>query len=149
MPLDKDSDTRIVSEYPQIKALDAPSNCPDNVARIFIEAQDNARRSNWDSAGMGARRTLELATRKLREGDKKFADETLWKRIDILASDHDITPAMREWADAIRLDGNEANHDDDAFDENKAKALISFTETFLLYAFTLPAMVEARKPEPE
>jgi len=104
---------------------------------------DALKRKNWNSAGMMFRRTLELATRKL---DESLSGKTLAKRIDILGEKNLITPAMKDWAHAIRLDGNDAAHDDEDFDAQTATALQSFTETFLLYAFTMPAMVASRQP---
>lgn len=51
---------------------------------------------------------------------------------------------MQEWAHAIRLDGNEAAHEEEPFDKETCEALKSFTELFLMYAFTLPGMLAER-----
>jgi hypothetical protein len=45
---------------------------------------------------------------------------------------------MKEWAHQIRLDANDATHDPEEF----SKKLQVFTEMFLTYAFTLPAMLQ-------
>ena len=89
------------------------------------------------------RRTLELATLHL---DRELASKKLASRIDALAERQLLTPAMREWAHIIRLDGNAAVHEEEDIDEESANALKNFTEVFLLYTFTLPAMVSKRKP---
>lgn len=41
----------------------------------------------------------------------------------------------------IRLEGNEAAHEEEQFTQEKATPMKEFTELFLLYAFTLPARV--------
>ena len=56
---------------------------------------------------------------------------------------------MKDWAHAVRLDGNDAVHEEQPFGEDDAKQLASFTEIFLLYAFTLPGMLEVRKNKAE
>jgi hypothetical protein len=53
------------------------------------------------------RKVLDIATR-----DLSFDPGVPPERIDRLAADHQITPAMQEWAHIIRLDGNDAVHDD-------------------------------------
>ena len=70
----------------------------------------------------------------------------LLNRIDVLEAKHAITPAMKDWAHLIRLDGNEATHGDN-FDENSGTQIQSFTELFLIYAFTLPTRVAEATPE--
>ena len=53
---------------------------------------------------------------------------------------------MKDWAHAIRLDGNEATHEEDEdFTADKAREMKDFTELFLIYAFTLPARIKASK----
>ena len=127
--------------YPQSPEVLAPEHTPENIARFYKQAQDALRRKNFDSAGAMCRKTLDVATKSLDstlKGDLK-------PRIDKLAETHKITPAMKEWAHVVRLDGNEAVHDEEPFGEEDAKQLASFTELFLLYAFTLPGMLAARQ----
>lgn len=52
---------------------------------------------------------------------------------------------MKNWAHIIRIDSNGAVHSDEEFTQEEAEEILNFTELFLLYAFTLPAMVESRK----
>ena len=88
--------------------------------------------------------SLELATKHL---DSSLANKRLAERIDALADKELVTPAMKKWAHIIRLDGNEAAHEDEDIDQATATALKNFAEVFLLYAFTLPAMVAKREAE--
>nr|WP_275348127.1 DUF4145 domain-containing protein [Xenorhabdus bovienii] len=60
-----------------------------------------------------------------------------------------LTSDMAEWAHIIRLDGNESVHTDEEFTEQKAKSILDFAEMFLMYAFTLPGMVKARRAQEE
>jgi hypothetical protein len=54
-----------------------------------------------------------------------------------------ITADIRQWADHVRIVGNEALHDPDDFTESDAKSLRYFTEMFLRYVFELPGKVKA------
>ena len=84
------------------------------------------------------RRVLDIATKSLAP-DKK--DGTLYNRIVHLEKSGKITPELRDLADRIRLDGNEAVHEEN-FDVTKVTQLQEFTYLFLLYTFSLPKLVE-------
>jgi len=88
------------------------------------------------------RKSLDVATREKAPG---AAGKTLVKRIDALAVDGLITTDMRDWAHEIRLGGNEAAHEDEPFEAADADRLYKFTDAFLRYAYTLPALVKANK----
>ena len=66
-------------------------------------------------------------------------------RIDALATKGVITQDLREWAHQIRLDGNDAVHDEDPFKKEEAEELLDFTELFLTYVYTLPGRLAAKK----
>ena len=89
------------------------------------------------------RRVLDIATKSLAPEKK---DVTLYNRIVHLEKTGKITPELRGLADQIRLDGNEAVHEEN-FDETKVAQLKEFTHLFLLYTFTLPKLVEMAKGE--
>ena len=55
---------------------------------------------------------------------------------------------MKEWAQHIRLEGNDAVHGPDDYTEKDAKDLHTFAEMFLTYAFTLPEMLKKANPPP-
>lgn len=50
---------------------------------------------------------------------------------------------MKDWADHVRVEGNDALHDPEEFSEDDAKPLRLFTEMFLRYMFELPGEVAA------
>ena len=141
--LTKAKHIRLGSMWPRSDKKKGPADTPEKVAAAYDEASESLKRGNWNSAGMMFRRALELATLQL---DRGLAGKKLAARIDALAEANKVTPSMKEWAHIVRLDGNAAVHEEEEIDENTANGLQSFTETFLIYAFTLPAMVKARKP---
>jgi hypothetical protein len=134
---------QLLDHWPKSTETAAPANTPEKVASAYLDGVDSLNRKRWSSAGMMFRRALELATL---QADRSFAGKPLAARIDALAKANLVTPAMKEWAHIVRLEGNVAVHEEEEIDEATAKALQSFTETFLMYAFTLPAMVAERKP---
>ncbi len=136
---------KVVEVHPKPQRITAPEHVPDAMARDYKEAMDSLRRGKWTSAGIMFRRVLERSTLELEPDGEDFSKKTLRERIDALAEQYAITPAMKEWAHIIRLEGNEAAHGA-TFDEPSTKQLQEFTELFLIYAFTLPARVaEARQ----
>jgi len=91
---------------------------------------------------MAFRTCLDQALRHLHPEGKG----TLARRIDGLPVEIGVTPSMKQWAHEIRALGNEAAHEDEPFDEEATEDLQSYTEVFLMYAFTLPGMLAARHP---
>ena len=85
------------------------------------------------------RKSLDVSTKIVSPSDK---DLTLFKRINKLVEAGLLTTAMGDWSHEIRLDGNDAVHDEEPETEADAKACRRFTEAFLTYAFSLPALVQ-------
>ena len=135
-----------LSVHPTLHPTDAPTHVPKHIAREFEEAIDNLQRKNWTSAGMMFRRVLQRATSSLAPKGTDFRNMRLVARIDALEEKRSITPAMKAWAHNIRVEGNDATHEEDEeFSEQRARGMKDFTELFLIYAFTLPARIEASK----
>ncbi len=132
----------IESIYPMAGEHKAPPHAPSSVERVFIQAKDNLSRHQWEAAGAMYRKALDIATKE-KAPSKKGGN--LASRIDHLAKEGVITEAMQGWAHAIRIDGNEAAHEDEAIDEATATDLHAFTELFLMYAYTLPGMMQERR----
>lgn len=134
----------IITAYPEPKAIKAPADIPDNVRGAFLSGLDNlGRRGGANAAGAMFRRSIELAARKIDPNTPATAN--LKVRIEKLP-DTVITPAMKEWAQHIRLEGNDAVHGPDDYTEQDAKDLHTFAELFLTYAFTLPEMLKKANP---
>ncbi|WP_234419135.1 DUF4145 domain-containing protein [Sphingomonas sp. EC-HK361] len=124
----------------------APDNVPANIQSFFLQGVESYRSQRWDAAGSMFRKTLDIATKALFPSERS---STLYKRITSMVGSGLLTSAMGDWSHEIRLDGNEAVHDDEPETEADALAALKFTEAFLTYSFTLPAMVEANRAKRE
>ena len=124
----------------------APKYTPDPIAKDFKEGLRCLRRGDFNAAGMVFRKALQRATTALAKAhsmDPFESKTTLHRRINALAKDGHLTDSMRDLATAIRLDGNEAAHEEDQdFDKDAATQIQEFTELFLIYAFNLPERVK-------
>jgi hypothetical protein len=132
---------RIVETWPKFVAH-CPADVPANVESFYNQGLENLAAGRWDAAGAMFRKSLDVAT-KIIAPDKR--SKNLYTRINELVSEGVLTTAMGEWSHEIRLDGNDAVHDEEP--ETEADATISqrFTEALLTYSFTLPAMVEENR----
>ena len=93
---------------------------------------------NWDAAGSMFRKALDTGLAA------KFPEikGTLFARIGEAAAQSKLTPELAEWSHQIRLDGNDAVHDDVPFSKDDAERLQAFTHLVLLYLFSLPGMLD-------
>jgi hypothetical protein len=119
-----------------------PDGVPSNVEKFYVQGLENMAAARWDAAGAMFRKSLDVAT-KLIAPEKR--SKTLYARINELVAEGRLTDAMGEWSHEIRLDGNDAVHDEEPETEQDANITQGFTEAFLTYTFTLPAMVEANR----
>ena len=87
------------------------------------------------------RRVLDRSTLAISEDAESMRKKNLKRRIEILADQQKLTPDLKGLAHLLRLEGNDAAHDDEEFDETRAKQMGEFAELFLIYAFTLPERV--------
>ena len=135
----RSSNFSVVEVWPKVTELGAPLHTPANVERRFIEGEDAFQRRRWNSAVAMYRSALDIST-------KAFAGVpaglTFYKRLIWLHENHLITEQMKDWADHVRVEGNEALHDPEDFEEEDAAPLRLFTETFLRYVYELPGEVE-------
>lgn len=138
------SGARLLAIYPPIRQSMAPDHVDESVAKIFVQAEDARARGQYHTAGMGLRKTLDIA---LKVFDPSLKGD-LKPRIDALAGKHDLTPAMRDWAHQVQLLGNEAAHEHEEPTKADIEAMAAFTETLLKYLFTLPAEVKVRSAKP-
>jgi hypothetical protein len=138
--LNKSSRFKIRSTFPVRSAAKAPEHVPDGVARAVVEGGENLADGRYTSAVAMFRRAIDIATRA-------FSTEvTAWKlekRIDKFSDEGLLTKDMRIWAHKIRLEGNEAIHEDAEPTAEQATELQLFTQLLLVYMYTLPAKVQA------
>lgn len=128
---------KVLNQWPA-STMAPPDNVPANTGRFYVQGLENLRAERWDAAGAMFRKALDVATKQLADELKSL---TLFKRIEALFKAGRITEAMRDWSHEIRLDGNDAVHDEEPETPEDAAATQKFTEAFLTYTFSLPAMV--------
>ncbi|HDR9877483.1 TPA: DUF4145 domain-containing protein [Burkholderia cenocepacia] len=87
------------------------------------------------------RRCLEIA---LKAHSPDIEAWKLEKRIDKLAAERKITDDMKTWAHRVRLDGNDALHEEEEFTKESATELMEFTSLLLIYLYTLPEKIRLR-----
>jgi hypothetical protein len=133
----------IITTYPKPESLQSPPDVPAPVRAAYLSGLDNlGRKGGANAAAIMFRRAIEVATKAVNPTASK--GDNLKKRIESLPSDI-ATPAMKEWAQHIRLDANDAAHEEVEYSAEDAKRLHIFAEMFLTYAFTLPAMLKKAK----
>ena len=143
-----DEGYEIVCVYPRRPKTDAPDHVPSEIAQDYKEAMDSLRRQNWTSAGVMFRKALQRATSAICPDSVNFRNEPLAKRIDVLAGHHKLTPAMKDLAHLIRVEGNTAVHgEEEVFTEEEASQMQEFSALFLIYTFTLPERVRQAREE--
>lgn len=132
----------VVDVQPKANPTEIPAYLPPNVAKAFKEGCDVLKIA--PNAACGAfRRALELALKDL------SPDIDAWKlekRIDKMATEGKLTSALRDWAHKLRLDGNQAVHEEDVT-QSEAKEVESLARFVLMYLFTLPESVKRAQGE--
>ena len=133
-----------VDFYPEPETPEIPEHLPENVNTYYLEAV-NSVKSAPNAAGMMFRKTLDTGLKKIDPGAKG----NLLARIKSAADSGKITQDMADWADRIRLDGNDAAHEEDPFTPQQAEELHLFTRLVMMYLFSLPGMLEEWKTKTE
>lgn len=128
--------------HPKPESPEAPQHLPENVEKFFLQAVEN-KKQNFDAAGAMYRKSLDVGLKE------KFPDikGNLKSRIEKAAKKGAITTELGKWAHHIRLEGNDASHDEDPYSDEEVVELHRFTELVLMYLFTLPGMLEEAKGE--
>ncbi|EPB6104899.1 TPA: DUF4145 domain-containing protein [Yersinia enterocolitica] len=131
----------LIDTYPSKQCFSAPKSTPERAAKFFMEAKDDFARGRYETSAINCRKVIDIATKhlQLKEEDK------LVRRISALREIGLITQEMADWAHIVRIDTNGAVHSDEKFTEDEVDELLKFTEVFLTYSFTLPAMVKAKR----
>lgn len=128
--------------WPAVPGPEIPELIPPEVARIYLQAERNFPiEGNEEAAGTMYRKALDVG---LKLYDPNVGG-LLKARIAELVKQNKLTPSLGEWADQIRLLGNDTAHDIDQPTREELTALRSFSDLVLRYLFTLPEMVKARK----
>ena len=131
----------IEETWPRFSA-DCPDHVPNNVESFYNQGLENLAVGRWDAAGAMFRKSLDVSTKSLAP---EHRSESLFKRINKMVDAGQLTSAMGDWSHEIRLDGNDAVHDDEPETEVDASTTQKFAEAFLTYAYTLPEMVKINR----
>jgi len=126
--------------HPPGEATSVPAFVPKSVAIAFKQAVESRKSGHYDAAGAMYRKALDVALKNIDPAVKGL----LRDRIDKLAAANKLTPSLKDWAHEIRLDGNEASHEEDPFTKPEAEEMHAFMELVLTYLFTLPEQVKLR-----
>ena len=133
-----------VAFYPPPETPEAPEHMPKNVLAYYLEAVANVK-TGPNAAGAMFRKSLDVGLRYIDGGAKGL----LVKRIDNATKAGKLTPELAEWAHQIRLEGNDATHDEDPYTQEEAADLHSFCELVMQYLFTLPGILKEMRDKPE
>lgn len=138
------SDGKRIQFYPNnMKTAEIPEHLPDSVKEELLTAEDlflqvKAKPHFIKPAGNAYRSTLERALCELAENDSRAK---LNKRIEKLFEDGKLTKDLRNFALHIRTLSAEASHTYNDFTLDELEELRLFSQLFLQYTFTLPAMI--------
>lgn len=127
---------------PPIPMNRAPENVPPAIATAFVDGLDILATKKWTPAAGSFRTALDRATKLLWPGAREDMPFKLDKRLKALQHSLGLPQPMLDWADGIRVVGNEI-HELDDISEADAMDAAHFTETLLTYMFTLPERVKA------
>ena len=149
----EDYDWKVIKRYPKQPPVKAPEHTPDNIANFFRQARHSYQTAiahmgreapvGFDSSVIMCRKVLETSCKHIHPK----GSGNLKKRIDTLADQHIITPAIKDWATEIRGIGNETAHEEAPINKRTATDIINFTEMFLMYIFTLPGQLAERRQQ--
>lgn len=143
--IERASGLGVIEEYPKPQSIEAPQYLPDNLQSFFVQAAHGLNDGNLDASAMMSRKVLEVAVKRLNPS----GSGNLYRRIEKLHELGLITDDLKDWAHIIRDDGNEAAHEEEPVSSDFADELLSFTELFLMYTFTMPEMVKSKKGQSE
>jgi hypothetical protein len=146
---------QVIKIYPTAaRPEDLPDHVPDAIAAPYEQACRSLHVNDYDLAGMGFRKSLDVATKHaIRQySPSTSADSVLkqsfQKRINFLHENQIITTDLRHWADLVRVEGNDAAHEEHPFTSDQAYQIHHFARVFLMYVFTMPKMVEIYRSAP-
>jgi Domain of unknown function (DUF4145) len=116
-----------------------PDNWPEPVGRFWLQAKRSCTASNWDAAAVMTRSAMQLALR-----DKGAQGANLKKEIEHLANEGLLPPLMKEWADVLRVLGNDSAHptpEQAATSSRDAQDAMKYLDFLLEYLYDLPDQI--------
>ncbi|WP_244141526.1 DUF4145 domain-containing protein [Burkholderia gladioli] len=142
----EDKGVRIGRIWPETVESVTPEHVPPAASKAYEQGARCLSRGDFTPAAAMYRRCLEIAL-------KNFSpDIDAWKlekRIDKLEASGLITKDLKTWAHRVRLDGNDALHEEEEFTRESATELEEFTRLLLTYLYTLPERIRQRLEKEE
>ncbi|TIR23972.1 MAG: DUF4145 domain-containing protein [Mesorhizobium sp.] len=121
-----------------------PNHIPQDVGKALTQAETNFLQAGHEEAAATMyRRALERALKATHPG----LPGALASQIKELVRTGVMPKAMGDWADEIRVIGNDGAHDDQV-ERSDLIAARGFCDAFLKYLITLPKEVEIRRQSP-
>ncbi len=130
-----------VQSFPEGSIIEVPKYLPNNIENFLIQGIKSLP-ENPDAAGAMFRKSLEVGLNHIMPEHLK--DKSIYSQIQLAVKQNYISDELGQWADIIRIDGNEATHSVEPFNVDQAEILRQFTEIFLSQIFTLPTLVKKR-----
>ena len=131
----------LLAIIPDMPVNAAPAHVPAPVANAFVDGLDVLALKKWTPAAASFRMALDRASQVLWGTSKEDMPFKLDKRLKALQGRIGLPASMLDWAENIRVVGNEIHELDDVSAKD-AVEVAHFTEMFLTYSFTLPRQVE-------
>lgn len=121
--------------------MQTPDHLPDNVKNYYLQGTQALSAGSPDAAGAMFRKAMETCLSYLVDEDT----ENLKSLIDKARAAGSIPESLKTWAHLVRIDGNDAVHNQ--FTIKEAQNTADLTYFLLTYMISIPAEIENRKPK--
>ena len=121
--------------YPARRQFDR--SIPAGIRDALIEADANLSDRRWSSAGVQARRAVEMLCAEKGAPSRR----NLKAKLEWLRDNHHIDAEVYKWSDAVRDIGNDAAHESEV-DEHDAQDAIEFAVSLCELLYVVPARLE-------
>ena len=142
----QESQFRLAEYWPSTVQRAIPAHLSPTVEKALLQAERiYALPESEEPAAIMYRRSVELALGELFPAYKG----SLAARIKQAVNDGHLPQTMSDWANEVRLVGNEGAHDGEGVSRHDLSNARNFVDALLRYLFTLPAMVQRRREHRE
>lgn len=132
----------VIGAWPEKRQSDVPELLSPAVERAFIQGEKNlAMEGCEEPAATMFRRALDLG---LKEAFPAMSGN-LAPKIKKLAETGVVPLALADWADEVRIIGNDGAHDIEGCSYEDAVAARDLVDAVLRYLFSLPRLIESRR----
>ena len=125
--------------YPTLD-VHVPENLPPTVRTAYIEAQTCFRASAYSASAIMCRKTMENVCVA-----HSVSERNLAKSLQQLRDAGHIDARLFEWAEMLRIAGNEAAHGAEPVSADDARDMLDFTAALVEYLFTFRDRFDAFK----